>query len=199
MRMLAIILSTFLLTACVGNPPRQASIAQYDLGDISGPGVVVALPLTGIEVRAAAWLDSTAQFYRLAYAEPLQRHAYTESRWVVPPAALVQRLLNQRIVMGQAAALPACRLRVTLDEFEQRFDTPQTSRTVLDVRVQLLSSRSETPLDQQMFRLDRPAPSADARGGVQAARFAGEALVGDLAEWLEGVARERPALLASCR
>ena len=194
----ALLFSAFFLVACVGNPPRQAAMALHDLGDVSGPGLETVLPVVAIKVKAASWLDSTAQLYRLAYADPLRRQAYTESRWVAPPAGLIERLLQRRILPGQGQGESGCRLSLIVDEFEQRFDTPQDSRTVLDVRVQLLPRRSDTLLAQRLFRIERPAPSADARGGVQAARIASEALAGELVAWLGELVRERPQAMAAC-
>jgi cholesterol transport system auxiliary component len=199
MRPIFFLLTSLMLAACVGNPPRQTAIALHDLGEVGGPGVGSVLPVATLEVQANSWLDSTAQLYRLSYADPLRRHAYTESRWVAPPAELIERLLMRRVAFGPDPTAAGCRLRLMIDEFEQRFDAPQASRVVLDVRVQLLSPRNDTPLGLQLFRIDRPAPSADARGGVQAARLAGEALAGELVDWLAGLARDRPALVAACR
>jgi cholesterol transport system auxiliary component len=61
--------------------------------------------------------------YRLAYAEPLRRQSYRESRWAAPPAELLESVLKRRHAAAEANG-PGCRLHLVLDEFEQRFDAP---------------------------------------------------------------------------
>lgn len=200
MRGIFLILSVFLLTACVGNPPRQVDIARHDLGDPEGRWPNVGIALTRVDVRVAAWLDSPAQLYRLSYADALRRHSYAENRWVAPPGELLERLLQRRILSGQPEGVgQGCRLVLWLDELEQRFDAPQSSQVVLDVRASLLPPRGDAIMAKHDFHVARDAPTADARGGVKATRAAAEALAGDLANWLAELARERPQAITICK
>lgn len=203
MKKTIVILCAVLLVGCVGSPPRQSAIAHYDLGDLignmSGAWVSPGLPIAAVAVRANSWLDSPEQRYRLAYAEPLRRHAYASSRWVAPPAQLLERFLQRRIVFGQPDfSGSGCRLQLMLDEVEQRFDTPQTSRLVLEVRASLLPLRGETPVSRRAFLIQKDAPTADAKGGVAATREAVQDLAAELAQWLNDLARERPQAVAVC-
>lgn len=195
-----ILLSAFLLTACVGNPPRQAEIARHDLGDLEGRWPATGVVISRVEVRVAAWLDSPAQLYRLSYADPLRRQSYAENRWVAPPGELLERWLQRRILSGQIdRAGPGCRLILWLDELEQRFDAPRSSQVILDVRASLQPLRGDTVLAQQTFHIVKTAGSPDARGGVQATRAGTDALAQELARWLGEVAQTRPQTVAICK
>jgi len=200
MRKTIIFLSVFLLAGCVGNPPRQSEMAQYDLGDLAGAWGGSGLPIVAVDVGSSPWLDSPAQLYRLSYADDLRRHAYADSRWSALPAELIGRFLQRRIVFGQPDFTgPGCRLRIALDELEQRFDAPQVSKIVLEARASLLPLHGETLLSKRAFLIKQPAPTPDARGGVVATRAAAQALAGELAQWLDEVARERPQVASACK
>ncbi|MDP1605513.1 MAG: ABC-type transport auxiliary lipoprotein family protein [Rhodocyclaceae bacterium] len=206
MRKTVIFLCSCLLAGCVGPAPRQSGIALYDLGNLAGAWGAPGLPIASVTVRANSWLDAPAQRYRLVYADSLQRHAYANSRWAAPPAELLERFLQRRIVFGQPDfSGPGCRLQLTLDEIEQRFDTPQSSKIVLEVRASLLPLRSDTLLrgdallSKRAFLIQKDAPTADAKGGVAATREAAQALADELAQWLNDLARERPQVITLCK
>ena len=160
---------------------RPASPAVHDLGvsTVGGGGRAAAM-LRGLEVQAAPWLGTTAMGYRLATVQPTRRQAYAESRWAASPAQLVEVSLRRGLTPGQGA----CRLRVELDEFVQIFDTPDGSRGLVEVRVSLLPGRGEQVLAFHAFSVTRPAPVADAAGGVQALRAATRDLATDIEVWL---------------
>lgn len=195
-----ILLSAFLLTACVGSPPRQTEIARHDLGDTDGRWPATGVAISRVDVRVAAWLDSQAQLYRLNYADPLRRQSYAENRWVAPPGELLERWLQRRILSGQGAGIASgCRLVLWLDELEQRFDAPLSSQVVLEVRASLQALRGDAILAQQEFHMIKATPTPDARGGVQATRTAAAALAGDLNHWLGELSRTRPEIANLCK
>ena len=139
-------------------------------------------------------------YFRLAYAEPQRRRIYVESRWAAPPAELLESFLKRRIIFGQPDFIgTGCRLQLVLDEFEQRFDEPQKSSAALEARALLTPLRGDAMLSKRTFLIRKPAPTADARGGVAAARDATQALVDDLGNWLGELSRERPAIVEQCR
>lgn len=173
--MIPSLLIAALLAGCTGLPKVAPAYAVHDFG---GPDPVAArspgVPLRGLEVVAAPWLASTAIQYRLAYAQPTRRQAYVESRWAAQPAQLVELALKRAVrTGGEAGTSGACRLRVELDEFAQVFDEAAASRGVVEARAFLLAPRSDQIVASRGFSLARPAPSADALGGVAALRLPG--------------------------
>ncbi|MCX8017163.1 MAG: PqiC family protein, partial [Rhodocyclaceae bacterium] len=185
---------------CLGPSPREATWAEYDLGSPRAALRAPSVPLAGLEVRAAPWLDTTAQLYRLRYADDFRRHRFAASRWAAPPAELLERFLQREILFAQAdAGAAGCRLSIALDEFEQRFETQAISDMVLEARAQLVAPRGETVLAKQVFQIRHPATSPDAQSGVAAARAAVENLVEGLDRWLAELSRSRPAVMAACK
>ena len=196
--MIPSLLIAALLAGCTGLPKVAPAYAVHDFG---GPDPVAArspgVPLRGLEVVAAPWLASTAIQYRLAYAQPTRRQAYVESRWAAQPAQLVELALKRAVrTGGEAGTSGACRLRVELDEFAQVFDEAAASRGVVEARAFLLAPRSDQIVASRGFSLARPAPSADALGGVAALRGGVRQMGVELSDWLkvlgrEGAARDR--------
>lgn len=198
---LAMILAGSLLAACGGNV-RTAEPVRYDFGSPGAPlaETAAALPLAAIEVQTASWLAGAAMHFRLAYAEPLRRRSYGESRWAAPPAELLEVFLKRRLALAPSGfAGTGCRLQLVLDELEQRFDDPQQSRLVLEARAVLTPLRGSEILSQRLFLIAQPAAAADAGAGAAAARQAVQALAADLGNWLGQLAREKPAIVERCR
>ncbi len=135
------------LAACVSvdlaGKSAKAPIAHYDLGGaatIAGAGGGISL--RSIDVFAPSWLETPAMQYRLAYAEASRRSSFTESRWAAPPPELIQQVLRRSLSAGDAGAVAGnCRLVVDVDEFIQRFDSPQSSAAVVELRVALPDAR----------------------------------------------------------
>lgn len=200
MRKILIPLAALILTACVGNPSRPAEVVRHDLGDPGQPWAFAGFPIAAVSVSAAGWLDSTAQTYRLDYADDLQRHAYARSRWVATAPELLEHFLQRQIIAGQPEVDGVgCRLALSLDELEQRFTTPGASHVVLEVRVRLLSPRGPAELAKRGFLLSRAAPTPDAQGGAAAARGLAQALAGEIAGWLDAQVRKRPEWVSRCK
>jgi len=203
---LALVLTiTGVLGGCaITDKPVRAAV--YDFG----PGVratetpaVTLPPLTLAEVEANPALDSTAVVYRLAYSDVQQLRPYAQARWSMPPAQLMRQRLRahlgqqravlspgEGVVLGSkaASAEPGVRLlRVELEEFSQVFESAAESSGLLRLRatVVLPTPAGEKLLAQRLFALQRPAPSADAAGGVRALTAAADAAVQELGHWLQ--------------
>ena len=206
------------LTGCT--LPRSASTPLvYDFG----PGSTQAVPAIRIAnlpplelsaVQASTALNSTAVFYRLAYADAQQLKPYTLARWSMPPAQLIgQRLrdrLGQRrpvVAPGDIFLAPPARqsasqpvpvakaeslmnLRLELEEFSQVFETPDNSSGQLRLRATLMlrGPAGDTLVAQRSFYANQTATSADASGGVRALTAATDQAVTDIEAWLEQVA-----------
>jgi cholesterol transport system auxiliary component len=191
------------LAGCSALPEKPVRPATYDFGPSAPPEAPPAATLATLvlpELQVEGILESTALLYRLAYEDPFQLHPYAFARWSAPPAQLLRQRLRDvlgrdRAVLdsGAASALvlrgadrPPV-LRVELEEFSQLFDAPNASRGMLRLRCTLLESSSggERLVAQRSFSIERPAPSADASGGVRALTAAADAVALDIARWLQ--------------
>lgn len=187
------------LTACSSLKP-QARATVYDFG----PGPVVSVPTTRTaplptlvlaEVDASTALDSSAVLYRLAYSDAQQPRPYAQTRWSMAPAQLLRQRLREHLSLrravlnaaqGVVTGKPAMILHLELDEFSQLFETAERSSGLVRVRATLGQGGqgAERLLAQRSFVVQRPAPSADAAGGVRALTEATDAVIGEIAQWV---------------
>ncbi len=188
------------LSGCaVFDKPVRATVYDFGPGMLASPVVnnsalpaVVALP----EVEAGSALDSTAVLYRLVYADAQQLLPYAQARWSMTPAQLVRQRLRE--TLGQrrtvvhpgeghlsGATLPLV-LRIELEEFSQLFDAPNRSVGLVRLRATVLQGTpaGDKLLGQRSVIAQRPAPSADAPGGVRALTAATDAAVEEIEQWL---------------
>lgn len=185
MRWFLVLFSTLLLTACFTAGRRgDAAMAIYDLGPVAESAAVPsrAVP-AALEVRAPLWFDSLGINYRLAYAEPARLREYARARWAGPPAQLIEQRLARQLGLvraGQERAI--CVLRLDIDEFSQVFASPQTSRAVLQGRLQWLD-RSRARLAERPVDIGKDAASSDSSGGVAALTAAVAQLSVDIQSW----------------
>jgi cholesterol transport system auxiliary component len=194
-----LLLAVTALSACAV-VPRTPDAYRYDFGPAVAGETTWRLPLASIEVQSASWLATGAMHYRLSYAEPLRRQSYSESRWAAPPAELLESLLRRHhAAAGGNAAGAGCRLQLVLEELEQRFDSPQSSQLRIELQAVLLPAHGSDMLARRAVRLERPASSADARGGADATRAAVLAVAEEIAAWTSDLARDRPMVVERCR
>ena len=195
----ALVLAGVALAGCaiVDKPVRPV---VYDFG----PGVTAsaaASPVSPVlqlqDIEAGSALDSTAVLFRLAYADVQQLQPYAQARWSMAPAQLLRQRLRDTVsqratvlapgegAMGGSFA-PALILHVELEEFSQVFESPERSMGLVRVRATLLrgTAGGDKLLGQRSFVAQRPAPSADAPGGVRAMTAACAAVVEDMQQWL---------------
>ena len=191
MKKLLVILS-LALGACLTTGKRggDSPMAVYDFG---APPVRVAIaggiPPLAIEVRAPYWFDSLGIEYRLAYADAARLRDYGQARWAGPPAVLVEQRLIQSLGLtppGQGGA--RCLIRLDIEEFSQVFASPASSQGLLVGKVSLLD-RGRSKREELVLRIEKPAPTADSRGGVAALTAAVDQAAADVDVWREGLAR----------
>lgn len=182
------------LTAC-SLPARAPAARLYDFGPPAemaadpAAGGASTRPVLALQVQASTALESSAMLYRLAYADAQQLQAYSESRWVMPPAELLQQRLREGLgrhyllLPGEGARL----LHVELQEFSQLFTAPQQSSGLLRLRASVLqrTATGEQLLAQREWQFQQPAPSPNAAGGVQALNAASARAAQELAQWLQ--------------
>jgi len=198
-----IIVAALALTACaLPSAPPRATV--YDFG----PGAVVTAPANRMaplppvalaEVESSAALDSTALLYRLAYADAQALRPYAQARWSMAPAQLVRQRLRERLGQrravlnaGDGSVIDGSKtspwlLRTELEEFSHLFESPTTSTGLLRLRATVVqaSPQGEKLVGQRSFIVQRPAPSADAAGGVRALTAATDAAVDEVDLWLQ--------------
>lgn len=188
-----LLLTAVLLTACAGLPERAPAPLRYDFG----PGAAGAAqpaprtrPLLALRVQASPALDSPAMLYRLAYADAQQLRAYSQARWAMVPAELLQQRLREglgrQFVLSPGDVAPRL-LHIELEEFSQLFSSADQSAGLLRLRASLLqrTAAGEQLLAQRELQLQQPAASADAAGGVRALGAATDAAVTELVLWLQ--------------
>ena len=181
------------LVGCSIGPAATPPPASFDLGvprshAQSGARIPVTLQLP--DLLAPEWLSGTGIPYRLNYEAAARTQTYGLSRWVAPPAALLSERLRSRFsavvrgVVGRADGVRAdYLLRVELEDFSQSFDAPRSGRVVLRARASLVSVPARALMAQREFAYDRPSPTPDAAGAVQALGEASDAFTEDLVAW----------------
>jgi cholesterol transport system auxiliary component len=183
------------LAGCNALGLQAPQTAFYDFGLIEPARLPPAAAPARIEVTAPSWLNGSSIQYRLAWKQPERRRAYAESRWAAQPADMLAVSLGRALRVGNGGNSVGqmgarCRLKVEIDELIQVFDTEQRNHVELVVRVELLPPRGELPLAGREFRQREAGITADAEGGVKAARAAVLGLAGDIAGWLDALDRQ---------
>jgi cholesterol transport system auxiliary component len=201
----ALLASLGFLNACGLKRAPRPPVASYDFGSLqTGTPAVESRIAHVIVVQdpiAPLWIDSRDMHYRLAYDEPARLRRYASSRWALSPVQLVGTLLRTR--MGEAtergAAIRDYGLEsdywvwVELEEFNQFFDTEQTGRALVRLKVALNERRGRQLLAQRTFAADAACPSPNAQGAVAGLRAASERVVADVVDWVAKVIAETSA------
>jgi len=189
----ALLLSLAVLTGCAIGPQARDGIANYDFGlprSDKEAGARLQHDLVVAAVSAPTWMDNSGIYYRLAYQDPTRPQAYAQSRWVMPPAALLGQRLRASIARASKAGVfaPAdgaradYTLRLELEEFSQVFDRADKSRAVVRLRAILIRNRGLVA--QRSFGIERAAATPNAEGGVRALIAASDEAGNGLIDWL---------------
>ena len=189
----ALLLSLAVLAGCAIAPQSRDGMASYDFGPIRPDKEAhsrLQHDLVVAGVSAPAWMDNSGIYYRLAYHDATRPRAYAQSRWVMPPAALLGQRLRANIARANKAGVfsPAdgvrteYTLRLELEEFSQVFDAADKSRAVVLLRASLIRHRGVVV--QRGFSIERAAAMPNAEGGVQALIAASDEAGNSLIDWL---------------
>ncbi len=197
------------LAGCSALPDKPTRALMYDFG----PGPLVTQPSTRQAPLPPLAIDDVTTYggaienmsvlYRLAYSDEQQLRPYSQSRWSMPPAQLVRQRLRERLSQrravytpGESAALNRSQnavlprvLKIELQEFSQLFSSPGDSVGLIRLRATLIdvTPAGEKLLAQRSVIVQRPAPSADAPGGVRALTAATDAAIEEIDQWLQQV------------
>ena len=211
----AAVLGCVLLAAgCGALPDKPARATLYDFGPglaapaAAAPSSAAPLPTLALaEFDSNTRLDGTQILYRLGYADANELRPYGQSRWSLPPAQLLRQRLSdtlaeRRTVLGPAESATISRskgevpdmLRISLDEFSQYFDSASASVGLVRLRATLVRSTAggDRVLGQRVFTVRRPAPSADAPGGVKALISASDAAMAEVVQWVDQLQQQAP-------
>ena len=201
-RLVPMLLLAVALAGCKALPDKPQRQTMYDFGPAAPyEGTVSAErpPLLLPDVEVSGILETPALLYRLGYADSHQLLPYAFARWTAPPGQLLRQRLRDvlgrdRPVLDTRGGAALARrgaqrppvLRVQLEEFSQLFDAPGSSKGVVRLRCTLLENTAggERLVAQRSFDLQRPAPTADAAGGVRALTEATDAAAQEIAAWL---------------
>ena len=196
--------AALVLAGCGALPDKPQRATLYDFGpglSASAPAGTAALPALALaDIETNPRLDGTQLLYRLGYADVNELRPYGQSRWSVPPAQLLRQrlrdgLAQQRPVLGPEESASIARvdgrvpdtLRVSLEEFSHYFESPGSSVGLVRLRATLIRSTpgGDRVIGQRSLTVQRPAPSADAPGGVKALAAASDAAVAELVQWVD--------------
>ena len=195
-----LLLSTLALVTACALPDKPRPSTSYDFGPGAAPETTAAttqnLPaLVLLDVEFSPALDGAALLYRLAYADAQALHPYAQARWSMPPAQLLRQQARTQLgatrpilAAGETLAGSATpwTLRLELEEFSQVFQTPTASSGLVRLRASVSqpSPQGDRLIGQRWITVQRPAPTADAPGGVRALSAATQAAVAELGSWL---------------
>ena len=201
-----------LIAGCGALPDKPVRATLYDFGPgVAAPATAAqppaaALPTLALaEIESNTRLDGTQILYRLGYADANELRPYGQSRWSLPPAQLLRQrlrdaLAERRTVLGPEESATLARaegkvpdtLRISLDEFSHYFESAGSSVGLVRLRATLIrgGSGGDRVLGKRTFTVRRPAPSADAPGGVKALAAATDAAVADVVQLVDQQARQ---------
>ncbi|MGJ3702766.1 ABC-type transport auxiliary lipoprotein family protein [Variovorax sp. AFSI2.2] len=204
-------LALLMIAGCGALPDKPVRATLYDFGPGAAAPATAAQPpaaalptLALAEIESNTRLDGTQILYRLGYADANELRPYGQSRWSLPPAQLLRQrlrdaLAERRTVLGPEESATLARaegkvpdtLRISLDEFSHYFESAGSSVGLVRLRATLIrgGSGGDRVVGQRTFTVRRPAPSADAPGGVKALAAATDAAVADVVQWVDQQAR----------
>lgn len=193
-----------LLAGCISTSQpvftKHYALAPPPAATAAAPQNAAAPILRVADVAAPAWLDSTSMYYRLGYQGDAGIAAYARSDWVAPPPKLLQNLVEDTLsgsgdwkaVIGTGAAAQSdLSLNLQLNDFEQVFSAAKQSAGVLDVTATLIDDHASKVVAQRTFHIEKPAPSADAAGGVKALNEAAADFAKRLQHWLAAAVKSQ--------
>ena len=202
-----IILAAVVLGGCSALPdkPQRATLFDFGPGTVTQQATTRQAPLPALAIdditTAGGVLDNSAVLYRLGYQDEQELRVYTLARWSMPPAQLVRQRLRDRLSLSrpvynareslalnrsQNAVLPL-QVRLELLEFSHFFSSPSSSVGLVKLRATLVevTPGGEKLINQRAIVVQRPAPSADAPGGVRALTLATDAAIDEIEQWLQ--------------
>ncbi len=177
MKALVATLVALMLNGCSILPQAQP-VAVHDFGYPALSPESYPLTQSKVTVEAPMWLSDTRIRYRLLYAEPTQVRFYSLDQWLAPPHELLQPLFETH---GKQWPAP---ITIQLQAFEQQFEAP--GRAKATIRFHAISDRNGNKNNPRTkdFLLQKPCPSADAKGAVAAFSLLTKEAADEVQTWL---------------
>ena len=184
MKTLTVWLVAFVLAGCASG--NNLTMETYDFGLPGSASAAVDQDVFLADIRAADWLNTTDMLYRLEYRDPRVLTPYSASRWAGTPSALLTIRLRQSVGNGTSVRgrQTRCTLTLFLSEFSQVFATEQDSRAVMHLRATLSVSAASERASVREFRIEQPAPSANAAGAAAAFSDIAASMAQQLNAWI---------------
>ena len=184
MKTLIMFLAFALLAGCASG--SKLPVETYDFGIAGSATAPPGQDVFIAEVRAAEWLSTTDMLYRLEYRNPRVLTPYSASRWAGAPAAMLTIRLRQSV--GNATSTRGrqmkCSLALFLSEFSHVFASERDSRAVMHLRATLTDAATTGHALVREFRIERPAPTANAAGAAAAFSDIATSVADELNAWI---------------
>ncbi len=178
------------LSACSLRPERQPLTPVHDWGPLpAAPATSDARAVIVVQASAPTWLNSSAIFYREQFTDPTELHPYANARWAASPAELLEERMKSALAVNgsRLAAFSGrdmhYRLVITLESFEQVFQTPHQARADLRLRALLLEPTTRRVIDQHLLTMTKPC-AADMNGAINGLSQLANSGIDDLIDWL---------------
>jgi cholesterol transport system auxiliary component len=194
---LFLVLSLAVVGCATSIQPVRPTLYDFGPGPLATAPIPVSANRTPVilgAVEATPALESLYVHYRLGYANGQQLKPYSQARWSMSPGQLIRQRLNEQLGRSRAMLNPGesglagvdapATLRIDLEEFSHLFLTPTQSVGLIRLRATLIQPSKTPRVVQRSVVVQRPAPRADALGGVQALTAATDAAVLEIDNWL---------------
>ena len=179
--------------ACVGTNKPRPDMALYDFGYAIKSDSKPLLTKTEIEpVTANEMLNYQKMRYRLEYVNPARVFYFTESRWIVPPAELVNNQLNALVnTQTQSNSKPFnCSLKLKLQVFDQVFNSKDSSAGVVQINAILLAKNTKQLVMNEVINESALSKNPNAEGGAKALAKASENALVKAVNWANAQATQ---------
>src|SRR5450830_313921 len=182
---LIITLALTTLTACVnihGNDQVKTGPALYDFGLLADSAFTVETSLSIEPINAVDALNNNRIRYRLNYQNPAQVFTYNESRWVSPPAQLLNHVVRTQVITKTGSA-QNCSLKLQVESFDHVFTSPTESQGIVQISAVLVAKKSHKLISNTVINQSSLATSPDAKGGSAALQTASYSALQKALDW----------------
>jgi len=193
------LLSSLLIIGC--SAPLTPPISEYTILPHEHL-VKETLPLSShtLSIASSKTLPSLASTNLYYLREGGESGAYLYSRWSDTPSVLIQQMLTASLeekglfaslVPPTSAAHADWVLESDLNAFYHRFPQKGHSDGFIDITYRLIDSATKRLIGSKRFIVTVPAPSDDAKGGVNALTQATGQLCTEVTEWMSNLIEEK--------